>query len=336
MVQQGKSTMKALVQRQYGSPEFLDLKEIPKPVPRQNEMLIKIHATSINDWDWGLLNASPFFPNRLMAGVFKPTITLGSDIAGRVESIGSSVTRFKPGDAVYGDLSGCGFGGFAEFVCVPETAVMPMSPRMTFEQAAAIPQAGMLALQGLQAGAALNSGHSILVNGAGGGVGTIAIQLAKLHDVHATGVDSASKLDTMRSLGYDHVIDYRLADFTHSDQHYDLILDAKTDRSPADYERVLKPNGVYATVGGSMPKLLQIAFSGLRIRRTSQKKLRVVGLKPNRDLAYFNQLFETGKFTPVIDGAYKFTETDVRAAFAYFGAAQHKGKLVVTIARADA
>lgn len=321
--------MKALRQRKYGSPDFLEIRETDKPIPGKHQVLIKVHAVSINDWDWGLLNGTPFVPNRLMAGLFKPGIIVGSDIAGRVESVGRNVSRFKPGDEVYGDLSGVGFGGFAEFVCAPENAVIPKPPAMSFEQAAAIPQAGMLALQGLMAGNPFKPGQSILINGAGGGVGSIAIQIMKLHRVEVTGVDSAAKLEAMRSWGFDHVIDYREQDFTHNAQRYDLILDVKTDRSPGDYERVLNPNGVYAAVGGPIRGLLKIALSGLRIWRSSKKKLSVIQLRPNRDLAYFNELFEGGKFKPVLDEVYNFTETDVRKAFHHFGAAAHIGKIVI-------
>jgi len=321
--------MKALLQRKYGSPNFLEIREVDEPIPRKHQVLIKVHSVSINDWDWGLLNGTPFIPNRLISGLLKPGIVVGSDIAGFVDSVGRNVSRFKPGDAVYGDLSSCGFGGFAEFVCAPENAVVPKPPAMSFEQAAAIPQAGMLALQGLMAGNPIKSGHSILINGAGGGVGSIAIQLMKLHQVEVTGVDSAVKLEAMRSWGFDHVIDYREQDFTHNAKCYDLILDVKTDRSPSDYERVLNPNGVYATVGGSIRGLLKIALSGMRIRRSTNKKLSVIQLKPNRDLTYFNELFEVGNFEPVLDELYDFTESDVRKAFRRFDAASHTGKIVI-------
>jgi NADPH:quinone reductase-like Zn-dependent oxidoreductase len=321
--------MKALIIRKYGSPDFLKVQDIEKPIPADDQVLIKVNAVSINDWDWGLLHGTPLIPNRFMAGLFRPHIIVGSDIAGTIEAVGSDVSSYKPGDEVYGDLSGCGFGGFAEYVCAPQGAVEFMSPNMSFEQAAAIPQAGMLALQGLMAGGQAKSGQSILINGAGGGVGSIAIQLLKLHDVEVTGVDSAAKLDAMRSWGFDHTIDYRAQDFTRNGQCYDLIIDVKTDRSPADYERALNPGGVYATVGGQLPNLLKIALSGLRVTRARDKKLRAVSLQANRDLAYFNEVFEAGKFKPVIDSELEFTDTDVRTAFHHFGAAAHKGKIVV-------
>lgn len=321
--------MKALFQRRYGSPDFLEIREVAQPRPAANELLIRVHAVSINDWDWGLLQGRPFVPNRIIAGLLRPRIVAGSDIAGRVEAVGSRVSRFAPGDEVFGDLSGCGFGGFAEYVCAPENAVRRKSPRMSFEQAAAIPQAGMLALQGLMAGGQLRPGQAILINGAGGGVGSIAIQLCKQQQVEVTGVDSAAKLDAMRQWGFDHVIDYGVRDFTRTGLRYDLILDVKTDRGPADYERALKPNGVYATVGGSIPGLLRVALSRLRIARAADRKLCVIALRVNRDLVRFNELFEAGAFAPVLDGVYGFTEAEVRDAFRRFGAAAHKGKLVI-------
>jgi len=321
--------MKALIFRKYGSPDFLEIQDVEKPSPADNQVLIKIIAVSVNDWDWGLLNGSPFLPNRFMAGLSKPRIIIGSDIAGVVEAVGSKVSSFKPGDEVYGDLSGCGFGGFAEYVCAPQSDVRSKSPNMSFEQAAAIPQAGMLALQGVMAGGKPKPGQAILINGAGGGVGSIAIQLLKLEDLKVTGVDSTAKLDEMREWGFDHVIDYRNEDFTRNGQSYDLIIDVKTNRSPADYERALKPNGVYATVGGELPSLLKIGLSGLRINLARDRKLRVIGLQTNRDLVYFNELFEAGKFKPVIDTQFEFTNNDVRNAFHHFGSATHKGKIVV-------
>ena len=318
--------MKALLYDKYGSPDVLEIREVANPVPKKNEVLIKVHAVSINDWDWGLLQGEGV--NRLIGGLFGPRKILGSDVAGRVENAGQEVTRFEPGDAVYGDLSGAGFGGFAEYVCAPENALVLKPERMTFEQASAIPQAGMLALYGILAGGPLRAGQTILINGAGGGVGTFAIQLAKLQDVKVTGVDSAAKLELLRSLGFDHVIDYEREDFTKSGKRYDLILDPKTNRSPFEYLRALNPGGLYATVGGPS-HLLQTALIGTWMARLNGKRMRLVMLRPNRDLPYLNELFEAGKFVPVIDGPYRFSES--REAFRHFAAAKHKGKIVVTI-----
>ena len=320
--------MKALLYNQLGSPDFLEIKEIEKPTPARNQVLVKIHAVSINDWDWGILQDN--FLNRLAVRLGRHKKIVGSDVAGLVESVGQKVTLFKPGDAVFGDLSGFRsgvWGGFAEYVCAAETAFTRKPERMTFEQAAAIPQAGMLAYQGLFAAGPLRRGQEILINGAGGGVGTFAIQLAKLQDVEVTGVDSAAKLDMMRSIGFDRVIDYEKEDFTMSSRRYDLILDTKTNRPPSRYLRALNPGGTYATVGGTA-YLLHTVLRGL-IGGASKKKMRLVMLKQNQELPYLNQLFETGRFAPVIDGPYRFSEA--REAFRHFGAARHKGKIVVTM-----
>lgn len=323
--------MKALIISKYGAPGMLQVQDVAKPNPAGDQVLIRVKAVSINDWDWALIHGSPFIPNRLMAGILKPRIIIGCDIAGVVEAIGSAVSAYQPGDEVYGDLSACGFGGFAEYVCASQSAIRFKSPNMEFEQAAAIPQAGMLALQGVTTVGQLEAGKRVLINGAGGGVGSIAIQLLKLHDLEVTGVDSADKHDAMRSWGFDHVIDYRTQDFTRMGQSYDLIIDTKTDRSPTDYERALSAHGVYATVGGHLPKLLGIALSGLARKPAQGKKLRVIGLQANRELDYFNELFEAGRFKPIIDTEFELTDDDVRAAFHRFGAASHQGKMVARI-----
>ncbi len=318
--------MKAIVYTKYGTPDVLELKEIDKPIPKENEVLIKVYAVSLNDWDCGLLEGD--FVNRLLNGLFKPKIKiLGSDIAGRVETVGKNVEKFRPGDNVFGDLSGR-WGGFAQYVCARENALALKPVSMTFEEAAAIPQAAMLAIQGLHKGK-IRSGQKILINGAGGGVGTFAVQIAKLYGVEITGVDSAGKLDMLRSLGFDHVIDYKREDFTKNGKRYDLILDAKTNRSIFDYTRALRPHGIYVTVGGSMIRLLQALMLGSWISMISKKKIGIVALKPNKDLAYMKELFEAGKVKPVIDGPYKLDE--VPKAFRLFGEGAHKGKVVITV-----
>jgi len=320
--------MKAIVYRKYGTPDVLELKEIKKPVPKDNEVLVKVHAVSINDWDWGLLIGDSLII-RLMSGLFTPKKQiLGSDIAGRIEMVGREVTKLKPGDEVFGDLSGR-WGGFAEYVCAPENALALKPAGMSFTDAAAIPQAGMLAVQGLIDRGKIRAGQKILINGAGGGVGTFALQIAKLHGVEITGVDSTGKLDMMRSLGFDHVIDYTKEDFTKGVKHYDLILDVKTNRNVFDYTRALTRNGVYVTVGGDMGRLLQALLFGPLISMIHKKKIRIVALKPNKDLAYINGLFESGKFKPVIDGPFKLEK--VADAFRLFGKGEHKGKIVITI-----
>jgi NADPH:quinone reductase-like Zn-dependent oxidoreductase len=321
--------MKAIVFTRYGSPDVLELKEVARPTPKDDEVLVRVHATSLNDWDWGALDGTPFV-NRLMFGLFSPTKIqiLGSDIAGRVEAVGRNVRQFQPGDEVFGDLSGT-WGGFAEYVCAREDDLALKPPGMTFEEAAAIPQAGMLAVQGLLDVGRIQPGQRLLINGAGGGVGTFAIQIARLYDAEVTAVDSPEKLDMLRSMGAKHVIDYTQEDFTRNGQRYDLILDVKTNRSMLDCARALSPNGAYVTVGGSMPRLFQALLWGPWISMTTKKRIRLVVLKKNKDLAYMKELFEAGKVVPVIDGHYELGE--VPNAFRLFGEGRHKGKVVVTI-----
>jgi NADPH:quinone reductase-like Zn-dependent oxidoreductase len=255
---------------------------------------------------------------------------IGCDIAGRVEAVGGDVKAFQPGDDVYGDLCMSGFGAFAEYACAPEAGLARKPAGMTFEQAAAIPQAGMLAVQGLIDVGRLQSSQKLLLNGAGGGVGTLALQMAKLHDVEVTAVDRPGKLDMLRTMGADHVVDYLEEDFTKGGKCYDLILDVKTNRSPFAYARALHRNGTYATVGGSPTRLLQVVALGPLMSRLYHKHVRLVILKPNKDLAYMNELFEAGKLVPVIDRPYRLA--DVPEAFRLFGTGNHKGKIIVTIA----
>jgi NADPH:quinone reductase-like Zn-dependent oxidoreductase len=321
--------MKAIVYTKYGTPDVLELKEVDKPVPGENEVLIKVHAVSINDWDLGLLKGD--LVNRLINGLLKPKIKiLGSDIAGRIEKVGKKVKNFQIGDEVYGDLSG-NWGGFAEYTCASENELALKPVSMSFEEAAAIPQAGMLAIQGLRDKGQIHSGQKLLINGAGGGVGTFAVQIAKLYGVEVTGVDNSGKLDMMRSMGFDHVIDYKEEDFTKNGQCYDLILDVKTNRSISDYVRALCPKGIYVTVGGSMIRLLQALILEPWISMISKKKICIVGLKQNKDLAYMNELFEAGKLKPLIDGPYKLDE--VPEALRHFGEGTHKGKIVIKVVR---
>lgn len=320
-------SLKAIVYRKYGGPEVLSYEEVEKPSPKDDEVLIKVHAVSINDWDLGLLHGD--FVNRILNGIKKPRRQiLGSDIAGRIEAVGKNVKKFKVGDEVYGDLSGK-WGGFAEYVCASENALALKPPGMSFNEAAAIPQAAMLAVQGLIDRGKIKAGQKLLINGAGGGVGSFGVQIAKLYNAEVTGVDSAAKLDMMRSIGFDHVIDYTNEDFTRNGKRYDLILDVKTNRSIFAYTRVLLPNGIYATVGGSLGRLLQALVVGWWISIIHKKHIRIVALKPNKDLEYMNGLFESGKLKIVIDGPYKLHE--LADAMKLFGKAAHKGKVVITV-----
>jgi NADPH:quinone reductase-like Zn-dependent oxidoreductase len=321
--------MKAIVFSQYGEKNVLQLKEVDKPVPADDELLIRVHATSLNDWDWGLMRGKPFVI-RMMFGLRKPNVHIpGLDVAGRVEAVGRDVTKFQPGDAVYGDLSEDGFGGFAGYVCAPETAVVKKPDAMTFQEAAAIPHAGMLAKQGLIDSGKIQSGQTILINGAGGGVGTLGIQIARLFDVHVTGVDSGEKAELLRSLGYDRVLDYRQTDFTSEKNRYDLILDVKTNRPVSRYAASLKKGGRYVTVGGSMPRLFQVFVSAPLISLLRRKTVRVVALKANRDLPYMNELFEAGKLKPVLDGPHQLS--DIPELMQYFGQGKQQGKVVITV-----
>ena len=322
--------MKAIVYHRYGSPDVLELQDIDKPVVEDDEVLVRVRASSVNSWDWDLVRGT--FQGRLGLGGFRgPRIKiLGTDIAGRVEAVGRNVAGLRPGDEVFGDISGCGWGGFAEYVCVAESALALKSPRVTFEEAAATPQAAVLALQGLRDKGQIEPGHEVLINGAGGGVGTFAVQIAKSFEAEVTGVDSTSKLDMLRSLGADHVIDYTREDFTRNGKRYDLILDVVASRSVFAYKRALNPKGKLVIVGGSAGSILQTALLGSLISMTGSRKLRILAHRPNKnDLTYMNELIETGKMVPVIDRCYPLS--DVAEALGYFGEAHAKGKVVITM-----
>ncbi len=320
--------MKAIVLSEYGVPENLTIKETPKPFPKDNEVLVKIVAISVNDWDIGLITGKPFI-NRLLFGLRKPKVIIpGVDIAGKVEAIGKKVTKFQPGDEVFGDLSENGFGGFAEYVCANETVLTKKPPGMSFEDAAAIPHATMLTLQGLLDKGRIQSNQKLLINGAGGGVGTFGIQMARLYGAHVTGVDSADKLKMMESLGFERVINYKQNDFTKEKNQYDLILDVKTNRPIFKYARALKPNGRYVTVGGSMLRILEAVLLAPWFALMKKKYILVLGLKPNKDLIYVKELYEAKKLKPVIDGPYQFS--DLPKAVQHFAKGEHKGKVIIT------
>lgn len=323
--------MQAIVFTQYGSPDRLQLQEVATPTPEDDEVLVKVHASSVNAWDWEFLNGTPLM-NRLLFGLLKPKRgkqRLGADIAGTVKAVGRLVKRFQPGDAVFGDLWDH-WGGFADYACAHETALQPKPANATFEQAAAVPQAGVLALQGLRKAGPLQPGQKVLINGAGGGVGTFAIQLAKLAGTEVTGVDAAHKLDVIRSVGADHVIDYTRQDFTKTGERYDLVVDCQNFRSMFANRRALKPGGTYAMIGGSMLRVYQLWFLSLMASFTREnRKLRLVAEGPNKGLAELRALIEAGKLVPLIDSTYLLRE--VPAALRYFGQGHHKGKIVITM-----
>ena len=328
--------MKAIVYEKYGSPDVLELREVQKPTPKDDEVLVKVHAASINDWDWGFLQGTPFI-NRLLNGLRKPKVQiLGCDIAGRVEAVGKNVKHLKPGDEAFGDLCECGFGGFAEYVCGRENALTLKPAAITFEEAAAIPQAAVLAHRGLHDYVQIQEGQKLLINGAGGGAGSFTVQIAKLFGAEVTGVDSTEKLDIMRSIGADHVIDYTKEDFTKNGQQYDLILDHAAYHSISDYKRALSPKGTYIIVGGSMALVFQIMFidpwismTGSLPGRKEGKKMRIQGHKPNKGLDLILEFIEAGKVEPVIDKHYPLSEA--AEALRYFGAGHAKGKVVITM-----
>ncbi len=322
-----------MVYNKYGTTNVLNLKEIEIPALKQNEVLVKIHAVSVNSWDWDLLRGRPFLSR--LGGLFKPKYKiLGADIAGRVEAIGRDVSHISVGDEVFGDLSWCGWGGFAEYVNVHEQALSLKPPSMTFEEAAAIPQAGVLALQGLRDRGQIQKAKKVLINGAGGGVGTFALQIAKMYGAEVTCVDSEKKLDTLKSIGADHVIDYNEEDFTKKGQYYDMILDVVGNRSIFDYKRVLNPNGTYVMIGGSMSLILQLLLLGPMINKNESKKMAILAHKPNKDdQDLLKELFMTGKLVPVIDRRYSLSQ--VPEAIRYLGEGHAKGKLVVCVVNSE-
>ena len=319
--------MKAVVYTKYGSPDALELKALEKPTPKDGEVLLKVRAVSINASDWELLRGKPLYAR--IYGIFKPKIKiLGSDVAGQVEAVGKNVTRFQPGDEVFGDIFDC-FGGFAEYVCAPESKLMLKPASMTFEQVAALPQAACIALQGLRDKGEIQSGQQILINGAGGGAGSFAVQMAKSFGAEVTGVDNTEKLEMMRSIGADHVIDYTQENFTNNGQRYDLILDLAAHHSVFAYRRALTPKGKYAMVGGSIKRVFQLLFLGPLISMTSSNKMGFLALQTNKDLDYVIALFESGKVVPIIDKCYRLNQ--VAEALRYLGEGHAQGKVVITL-----
>lgn len=320
--------MKAIVHTEYGSPDVLQLKEVATPVPADDEILVRVHAASVNRSDWEGLTGKPLYAR--MNGLRKPRRQiLGSDVAGRVEAVGKDHTDFKPGDEVFGEMESYS-GGFAEYVCTRGKHWALKPPAMTFEEAASIPQAAVIALQGIRDQGQVQSGQSVLINGAGGGSGMFAIQLAKSYGAEVTGVDNAGKLDFMRSHGADHVIDYAQEDFTRNGRQYDLILDLVAERSLFAYARALKPGGRYYAVGGSLATLLPILVLGPFLRRITNKSVRVLVVRRNReDLVYVTELCQSRKLVPVIDRSYPLRE--VPEALRHLGEGRAKGKLVITV-----
>ena len=321
--------MKAVVYEKYGTPEVLELKEVERPEPKADEVLVKVHAASVNSWDWDRLTGKPYL-FRLISGISRPKLKiLGCDISGTVVETGSKISKFKPGDEVFGDISEGSWGGFAEYVCAHENALTMKPASLSHENAAAIPQAGLLAFQGLNDKRKIHPGENVLINGAGGGVGTMAVQIAKWYGAEVTAVDSNEKLGMLQSLGADDVIDYQKEDFTRNGKQYDLILDVTANRSVLDYRRALKPEGHYIMLGGKISAILQIAFFGTLISKMGNKKIGILAHRPNKDMKLLIKLIETGKLKPVIDRCYKLHE--IRDAMQCIGEGKAMGKLVITI-----
>jgi NADPH:quinone reductase-like Zn-dependent oxidoreductase len=321
--------MKAIVYTQYGSPDVLQLKEVERPALRENEVLIKVHAASLNAADWHYLRGAPFL-FRLETGFPKPKNTfLGADVAGRVEAVGRNVTQFQPGDEVFGDLSESGRGAFAEYVCASENTLALKPANISFEEAAAVPMAAVVALQGLRAGK-IQRGQKVLVNGASGGVGTFAVQIAKAFGAEVTAVCSTRKLDMVRSIGADHVIDYTQEDFTRNRQQYDLILAVNGYRSISDYKRALSLTGTYVMSGGDTAQMMEAMFLGPWMSRKGSRKMGNLAAKPNqKDLIFVKELLETGKVVPVIDRCYPLRE--MADAMRYLEEGHAQGKIVITV-----
>lgn len=322
--------MKAVVYSHYGSPDVLELKEVEKPIIRENEVLVKVYAASLNAADWHLLRADPFVA-RFFIGLLKPRYNiLGADIAGRVKAVGRDVKQFKPGDEVFGELSQCGWGGFAEYARANEDALALKPSNLTFEEAAAAPLAALTALQALRDIGHIQAGQKVLVNGASGGVGTFAVQLAKVFGAEVTAVCSTGKISMVRSIGADHVVDYTYDDFTKKGQRYDLIIGANGYHSVTEYERALSPGGIYVMTGGSGKQMFEALFMGPMISMIGSKKIRSMSMKSNKaDLLSIKELLEAGKVVPVIDRRYPLSE--IGQAIRYLEEGHAKGKIIVTI-----
>jgi len=316
--------MKAILYTSYGSPSNLHLTEVEKPVPGDNQILIKVHAASVNSYDWRHLRADPFFIRVMVGGLFKPKHRiLGADVAGKVEAVGRNVTQFKPGDDVFGEGS---YGGFAEYVYVDENRFILKPDNLTFDEAAAVPMAALTALQGLRDKGKIQAKQKVLINGASGGVGTFAVQIARSFGAEVTGVCSTAKMDLVRSLGADNVVDYTQEDVTRNNQKYDLILDTAAHRSISDYKRILNPDGVYVLVGGSISRIFQLMFKS----KTGVKNIGTMVASINqKDLLFLAELLKSGKIKSIIDK--RFPLADTPKALQYFEEGHTRGKIVITV-----
>lgn len=321
--------MKAILFPQYGSPDVLRLTEVEKPTPNENQVLVKVYAAAANPLDWHRMRGEPFLA-RLGEGFFKPkNPKLGADIAGQVEAVGKNVTEFKPGDEVIGSV---GSGGFAEYVCAREKYFVLKPENVSFEAAAAAPVVGFTALQGLRDAGQIQAGQKVLVNGASGGVGTFAVQIAKSYGAEVTGVCSTRNLEMVRSIGADHVVDYTREDFTKSGQTYDLIYDAIGNRSVFAYRRALKPGGNCVIAGfTTVPRLFEHVLLGKLVSGLGSKKVALMSIarEDKQDFLIIKELLETGKVVPVLDRCYPFSET--AEAIRYLEQGHARGKVIVAV-----
>jgi NADPH:quinone reductase-like Zn-dependent oxidoreductase len=324
--------MKAIVYKEYGPADVLHLEEVKKPVLNEDQVLVKVYAASINASDWHLLTADPFPMCLIGTGLFKPkNMILGADIAGCVEVVGRNVKQFRPGDAVFGDIFGLGNGSFVEYISIPECALALKPSNVSFEQAAAVPVAAVTALQGLRDQGHIRPGQKVLINGASGGVGTFAVQIAKAFGAEVTAVCSSRNLEIARSIGADHVIDYTTEDFTQNGQQYDLILAVNGYHPLSAYKRALTPQGIYVFVGGLPAQTFQALFLGPLMSMSDGRKMTSAMKKANqKDLLFIKDLLEQEKIRPVIDTCYPLSKT--AEAFRYFEKGHARGKVVITIA----
>jgi NADPH:quinone reductase-like Zn-dependent oxidoreductase len=327
--------MKAIVQDRYGSPDVLHLREIDTPTAADNEVLVRVHAAAVNAYDWHIMRGDPYL-SRLVFGLGGPKRKIrGRDFAGRVDAVGRHVTRLRPGDEVYGDL-GDANGAFAEYVCVPDDLVEPKPVNLTFEQATAIPLAANTALTCLRDAARVQPGQQVLINGASGGVGTFAVQIAKAFGAHVTGVCSTRNADLVESIGADRVIDYTREDFTRNGQRYDVVLDLVGNRSLADCRRALTPTGTLVLSGGGVsdggsligPVGLLMRAQALS-RFVRHRLVAPVATPSTENLATLRDLTESGKITPVIDRTYPLSE--VPEAIRYLEVEHARAKVVITV-----
>ncbi|WP_121661621.1 NAD(P)-dependent alcohol dehydrogenase [Metabacillus litoralis] len=322
--------MKAIVQYKYGSPEVLNLEEVDKPALNDHQVLVKIHAASVNFGNLVLLKGKPYI-TRLFYGVLKPKHPIpGGDIAGCVEAVGSKVTQFKPGDEVFGDLSSSGWGAFAEYVSAPESSLERKPVNMSFEEAAAVPMAAVTALQGLRDKGKINSGQKVLIYGASGGVGTFAVQIAKAFGAEVTGVCSTRNIDILRTIGADYIIDYKIEGIDKYREYFDLIIGVNGHQPLSVYKRALKRHGIFVHVGGAESQLYQTVLQGGWISFTEKKKMNVFLQRANqKDLIFIKDLIESGKVKAVIDQQFELSE--VPQALTYFAEGHAQGKVIITM-----